>query len=69
MVVSDMVSFGYSKAPRYGNGEILIQARSKASSIEIGSHTSTNNNTSMVANESILVEENCLAGDMTTINI
>jgi len=61
------VSLGYARAPRYGNGEILLQARKPTAKIEIGPDTVTSNNVVMVANDSIRIGRNCLIGDLVSI--
>ncbi len=65
--IGGSVTLGYSKAPRYGNGEILLQARRKTARIEIGSHTATSNNVTLIANDLIEIGENCLIGDLVSI--
>jgi maltose O-acetyltransferase len=61
------VSFGYKKAPKLADGEILIQARSPESRVSIGSGTTTSNNISIVACSKISIGENCQIGDLVAI--
>lgn len=62
-----VVSFGYKKAPKIGNGEILIQARTTESKIIIGSGTTTSNNISIIACSEIVIGNGCQIGDMVSI--
>ncbi|MFC1467968.1 acyltransferase [Verrucomicrobiota bacterium] len=61
------VSVGYGRAPKMGNGEILLQTRSDTASIEIGSGSVLSNNLSIICSESILIGERCLIGDFASI--
>lgn len=61
--LGDNVAIGYAKAPKTGNGEVLIQARKQESIITIGHRTVTSNNISIVANQSIAIGSDCLIGD------
>lgn len=63
VAVGASVKFGYYDAPRFGNGEILIQARDIHSQITIGQNTAFSNNVSVVARRSIIIGANCLIGD------
>lgn len=67
VILCERVSLGYSSAPRTGKGEILIQARSVDSIIKVGSNTSTSNNISLVAMQSIRIGKDCLIGDHVAI--
>lgn len=67
VIIGEGVSLGYHMAPRYGNGEILLQARSEKSQIRIGKSCNTSNNISIVCMHSIEIGDNCLIGDCVTI--
>ena len=67
VALGDHVSLGYSKAPRIGNGEVLVQARSANSTISIGNRTATSNNVSIIANQSIAIGSDCIIGDNVMI--
>jgi len=51
----------------FGNGAILIQPRSPASKIEIGSKNCFSNNVTIVANQQITIGDACQIGDQVTI--
>jgi acetyltransferase-like isoleucine patch superfamily enzyme len=57
------VYLGFLAAPKMGNGEILIQARTPEAVISIGEKTVINNNVSIVANLEIRIGERCLIGN------
>ena len=59
--------FGFKQAPRFGNGEILIQARRPESYLEIGNHNIFSNNVSIIATEKIIMGNDCLIGDRVSI--
>lgn len=63
VVLRDHVTLGYKKAPRWGTGEILIQARYQESAVSMGRGTVTSNNVSIVATQSITIGEDCIIGD------
>ena len=67
VVIGDRVSLGYGKAPKLGDGGVLLQARDQNARITIGSRTHTSNNISIVAKESIEIGEGCQIGDQVTI--
>lgn len=67
VVVHDRVSFGYQLAPRMGNGAVLLQARTPAALIEIGTHTRLSNNVSIIACTAVTLGEECLIGDGVSI--
>lgn len=58
---------GSTCAPRAGNGEVLLQARSTDAVIEIGENVWFSNNISMISNQRILVGDNCLIGDFVSV--
>ena len=60
-------SFGYGMAPRFGDGEILLQARAPGSVVSIGSNNAFSNNVSVIANERIVIGNDCLIGDRVSI--
>lgn len=63
VLIGDRASLGYDKAPIIGSGEILLQARERDAVIEIGSRTTTSNNISLIAVDSIRIGEGCQIGD------
>lgn len=67
VVLEDNVHLGYYEAPRIGSGEILLQARSPAASISVGAGTTTSNNVSIIAMDSVGIGRDCRIGDMTLI--
>lgn len=58
VTIGNGATLGYHKTPRYGNGEIIIWARSENAKVEIGSHFSISNNISIIANQSITIRGN-----------
>ena len=67
VLIGNSVSFGYLQAPRYGSGEILIQARLPNSRIEILENSSFSNNVAIIASSSVIIGKNCLIGDQVSI--
>jgi maltose O-acetyltransferase len=67
VVIGGRVHFGYSKAPKFGDGGVLLQARDRNARVTIGSRTITSNNISIVAKELIEIGEGCQIGDQVTI--
>ncbi|MBN1817507.1 MAG: acyltransferase [Sedimentisphaerales bacterium] len=65
--VSERTKMGWPQAPRYGNGCILLQARQENAVIRIGSHCAISNNVSIMAMESVVIEEECLIGELVSI--
>ena len=65
--VGEGVGLGFGKAPKLGNGAILLQARESKARIVIGSKTITSNNISIVANQLIEIGEGCQLGDLVSI--
>ncbi len=65
--IAGRTRFGYALAPKYGRGDILLQARTQSSRIEIRAHTILSNNVSVIACERITIGEYCLIGDAVTI--
>lgn len=61
------MKLGYRPAPRFGNGEILLQARSKNSLIRIGAGCSTSNNLSIICRQAVEIGERALIGDCVSI--
>ncbi len=60
-------SFGYGMAPRFGDGEILLQPRRREAVLEIGSNNAFSNNITVIANEKIVIGNDCLIGDRVSI--
>lgn len=65
--LADFVTLGFRFVPKYGNGQILIQARNAQARIEIGKNTKISNNVSIIADSSISIGRDCLIGHMVTI--
>lgn len=61
------IRLGYAPAPRIGDGEILLQARTPESTVSIGQKTILNNNVSIVANIKIQIGDRCLIGNLVMI--
>lgn len=59
--------FGYLPAPKMGNGEILLQPRSRDAQIVIGNHNAFSNNVSFISLEKITLGDHCLIGDQVMI--
>jgi maltose O-acetyltransferase len=59
--------FGWRWAPRVGDGEILLQPRSRESEIFIGNRNTFSNNVSIVAMGRIVVGDDCLFGDQVAL--
>lgn len=59
--------FGYSAAPRLGDGGLLIQPRGREAIIRIGSGTLFSNNVVLIANAQIIVGDRCLFGDQSCV--
>lgn len=65
--VSDRTKLGWPLAARYGNGEVLLQARTPDAVIRIGRHCAFSNNVSVIAVQSVEIGEDCLIGDFVSI--
>ncbi len=65
--VGESTSLGYRLAPKIGAGEILLQAREKASKITIGKDCAFSNNVTVVAVKSVSIGDRCLIGDLVMI--
>lgn len=65
--VEDGVHIGSEMAPRFGNGEVLLQTRAKAARIQIGESTRLSNNVSCVAAVGVSIGAHCLIGDGVSI--
>lgn len=63
VVLGERVGVGYRLAPKMGNGAVMLQARSAAASIHIGSRTVLSNNVTVIACVAVTIEESCLIGD------
>lgn len=61
------VVLGNGESPRTGNGEILIQSRSKDSNIVIGDNTIISNNVSIISCQDIVIGSDCLIGDHVSV--
>ena len=67
VVIQKKVSLGFSKAPKIGTGQTLLQARTKESQIFIGEGTHMSNNVSIIACSKITIGANCRIGDLVSI--
>jgi maltose O-acetyltransferase len=67
LVIGPRNSFGYGPAVRVGNGEILLQPRSKEARILIGRGNAFSNNVSVVASGEITIGDGCQIGDQVAI--
>ena len=67
VLLGEGVSLGFRMAPRFGDGSILLQARTAEASISIGRQTHTSNNLSIIALSQISIGENCRIGDQVVI--
>lgn len=67
VLIGERVKLGFRAAPRFGNGEILLQARSKNSRIRIGAGCSTSNNLSIVSMLAVELGEKVMVGDGVSI--
>ena len=65
--IGSKVILGYVNGPKVGNGSILVQARKKDAQITMGNETSTSNNITIIACQSIVIGCNCQIGDNVTI--
>jgi maltose O-acetyltransferase len=63
VIVGDGVAIGSPMAPRAGNGEVLLQARTPDSVVEIGRNVLFSNNVSLIATRRIAFGDDCLVGD------
>lgn len=59
--------FGFRPAPRFGSGQILLQARRQDSHLLIGSRNVFSNNVSVIATKKISVGDSCKFGDQVCI--
>lgn len=67
VIISDGVVIGSLLAPKFGNGEVLLQARTKESRLVIQSKGWFSNNISIIATDKIEIGEYCLMGDAVLI--
>jgi len=65
--VSDRTKLGSPLSARYGNGEVLLQARTRDAVIRIGRHCAFSNNVSVIAVQSVEIGDDCLIGDFVSI--
>jgi acetyltransferase-like isoleucine patch superfamily enzyme len=65
--IGEGVKLGYRLAPRYGNGGILPQARTKDALIRIGAGCSTSNNLSIISRQAVEIGEKSMIGDCVSI--
>ena len=67
VIIGNFSSLGFKLAPKFGSGEILLQAREPGSVITIGEKSAFSNNVSIVARDRIEMGDYCLVGDRVTI--
>jgi maltose O-acetyltransferase len=67
LVIGSGNVFGWRWAPRVGNGEILLQPRSRDSEVVIGNRNTFSNNVSIVAMGRIVIGDDCLFGDQVAL--
>lgn len=67
VVVGEGVVLGFHGAPTFGNGQILLQARTANSCIRIGAWTHLSNCVSIVSMSEVSIGSNCLIGDQVYI--
>lgn len=65
--IADGVTLGFARAPKIGNGAILLQARSAQSRISIGENCHFSNNVSIISMSAVTMGNGCLVGDMALI--
>ena len=65
--VGDHTKLGWFQAPRYGSGQVLLQARSKDAVIRIGRNCAFSNNVSVIAMQSVEIGDDCLIGELVSI--
>ena len=67
VVLGENVNLGFRLAPMFGDGSVLLQARSEDARISIGSGTTTSNNVAVIAQVSIEIGTRCRIGDQVVI--
>ncbi len=65
--VGARTKLGWPAAPRYGDGTVMLQARSPEAVIRIGEHCALSNNVSVIAMRSVEIGQACLIGELVTI--
>ena len=65
--IGQQSNLGYRLAPRFGNGEILMQARESDALVLIGGKCSFSNNIFIIARTRVELGARCLVGDRVTI--
>lgn len=60
-------TFGYSLAPRLGDGAVMLQPREAASIISIGNCNVFSNNIAIIATQRICFGSGCLIGDQVMV--
>jgi len=59
--------FGYYCSPKFGDGALVIQPRKPDAEIVIGNNNWLNNNVSIIANEKIVIGDECRIGNNVVI--
>src|SRR4051812_42574380 len=67
LVIGEGNQFGYGKAPKLGEGTILLQPRGKSSEIWIGNGNAFSNNVSVIANKAVKIGHFCQIGDFVSV--
>ncbi len=65
--IADRTKLGSPLAIRYGNGDVLVQARTRDAVIRIGRHCAFSNNVSIIAVQSVEIGDECLIGEQVSI--
>jgi maltose O-acetyltransferase len=65
--IADRTKLGWPRAPRYGDGSVLLQARNKDAVMRIGRRCAFSNNVSVIAMASVEIGDDCLIGDLVSI--
>ena len=65
--IESSVRIGYSKAPRFGSGEVLLQARMPRSNVHVATDVVLSNNVSIIAFDSVEIGSKSLVGDSVLI--
>lgn len=67
LIIGSNNDFGFRLAPKFGNGQIFLQAQGCEAKLVIGNRNVFNNNVNIIALQSITIGNDCLIGDQVTI--